>query len=424
MTSWSEFKVSELAYVNKSVVDKNYQHDEILYLDVASTDQGKVTAFQPLKLKEAPSRAKRILKDNDFVISTVRPNLKHYAFIKKIAPNTVASTGYAVITAKREVCDPRFLYYLLTNQEYTDYLTRIADGHTSTYPSFNPDVIENTLVKIPSLVEQKKISDFLGNLDDKIELNNQINETLESMAKTIFKEWFIDFGPVKAKAEGKKPFGMDDETASIFPDSFEDSELGLIPKGWRIKYYKDLMSQSKDNVVPDKFQFETCFHYSLPNYDNGKTPFEEKIGEIKSNKFRVNADSILFSKLNPKTPRVWLPLHEPKQDIKCLGSTEFVVIKPTDRENRWIAYCLLTEGSFLERMAQIATGTSNSHQRIKPESIFEQKCVFPPQKVFKKFNTLVTPIFELYLNNQKEDQSLKKLRDLLLPKLISGEVSV
>lgn len=327
-----------------------------------------------------------------------------------------------VLSPDRSRAAPRYIKYALQSPDVQNDLQSRSSGTVVT--GIRSSELQKLTIPLPNLKKQEKIAQILGSLDDKIELNNQINETLELMAKAIFKEWFIDFGPVKAKAEGKKPFGMDDETASLFPDSFVDSEFGQIPKGWRAGLYKDLMCQTKSSVSPGRFQFETCFHYSLPNYDNGKFPFEEKIDGIKSNKFIVNSGSILFSKLNPRMPRVWLPLHESDQDVRCLGSTEFVVINPISPENRWLSYCLLKENSFLERMSQIATGTSNSHQRVKPESIFEQKFILPPKDILEEFNKRISPLFGLILNLQRESQSLKKCRELLLPKLIAGEISV
>lgn len=418
MSSWNEFKVSELAHVNKSVVDKNYPHNEILYLDVASTNQGKVTELQSLKLKEAPSRAKRILTNNDFVISTVRPNLKHYAFIKEVTPNTVASTGYAVVTAKEEVCDPRFLYYLLTTQEYTDYLTRIADGHTSTYPSFNPSVIENTLVKIPNLNIQKKISDTLGNLDDKIDLNNRINETLESMAKAIFKEWFIDFGPVKAKAEGRKPFGMDDETAALFPDSFEDSELGQIPKGWKTSAIYDLADWQNGMA------FKAC-HFSdtglpiikIAELKSGIIAGTKKTDQQHEEKFRIRDGEILFSwSGSPDTSidtfiwdkgDAWLNQHIFKVKAKETG--------------RSFVY------SLLKHMKPVFVETAKNKQttglgHITVADLKRLQSVIPTPEVIASFNRIIEPILTKYFLNLKESLSLIETRDLLLPKLISGEI--
>ena len=213
-SEWSIVKVRDVAKINGPSIQRNYNHEWIEYIDIASVEKGTIKSLQVLPLKEAPSRARRIVQDNDILISSVRPNLEHYVFIKKAKPNTVASTGFAVITPKN--VQPRFSYYYLTTKPFTNYLTIIAESHTSAYPSFNPDVIENSELILPSEVEQKAIAHILGDLDDKIELNRKINETLEAMARAIFKSWFVDFDPIPGLGPHKE---------------WQDSPLGKIPKG-------------------------------------------------------------------------------------------------------------------------------------------------------------------------------------------------
>ncbi|MBU4016073.1 restriction endonuclease subunit S [Patescibacteria group bacterium] len=133
---WKMTTLGEVADINISTIDKNYAFDEIEYIDVASVEERKLTETQKIKLENAPSRAKRIVVDNSVLISTVRPNLKHYCFVKKAKPNLIASTGFAVVNSKEGKSDPYYLYNLLTTNEYTNYLIKIADSQTSTYPAF------------------------------------------------------------------------------------------------------------------------------------------------------------------------------------------------------------------------------------------------------------------------------------------------
>lgn len=143
---WEVDYVKNVAAINEKAIGRNYPYTEIDYIDVSSVDRGQILDIQKLSVETAPSRAKRIVRDNDIIISTVRPNLKHYAFIKKACDNLIASTGYAVITSKK--INPNYLYYYLTTDEYTQFLARIADSHTSTYPAINPDVIENSFIAV------------------------------------------------------------------------------------------------------------------------------------------------------------------------------------------------------------------------------------------------------------------------------------
>lgn len=144
---WSTAILKDVAVVNEKTIDKKYPHSEIEYIDIASVDKGRVLEIKKLFRSEAPSRAQRIVRDNDILLSTVRPNLKHFAFMKTANSNMIASTGFAVISSK--TVDARFLYYYLTTNKYTDYLSAIADAHTSTYPAFNPDILENSEIPFP-----------------------------------------------------------------------------------------------------------------------------------------------------------------------------------------------------------------------------------------------------------------------------------
>ena len=188
---WEVKKIKELVKINEESINKCYKEKFIEYIDTSSVEQGYLIKTQKLQINEAPSRAKRILKNNDILISTVRPNLKHFYFIKKTKKNLIASTGFVVISSKK--INPKFLYYYLTTKNYTNFLSSIAATQTSTYPSFNPEVIEKSFCPYPKLEEQEKIAKVLSDLDSKIELNQEMNKTLESIGQALFKHWFVDF---------------------------------------------------------------------------------------------------------------------------------------------------------------------------------------------------------------------------------------
>ncbi|MBI4353586.1 MAG: restriction endonuclease subunit S [Candidatus Omnitrophica bacterium] len=253
---WKNMHVSDVASINEMAISKKYAHKNIDYLDVASVDRGRIINRQQLKLNEAPSRARRIVRDKDILISTVRPNLKHFAFIDHAHPNTIASTGFAVITAKS--IDARFLYYYLATDKYTNYLSAIADAHTSTYPSFNPDVIEKSSVSCPPPEDQRAIAKILSDLDEKIELNHRMNKTLESIAQSIFKRWFVDF---EFPNEKGKPY-------KLSGGKMVKSELGEIPQGWDVKELSDCgrIVCGKTPPTADKANYgEDIFFVTIPD---------------------------------------------------------------------------------------------------------------------------------------------------------------
>ena len=240
---WSTAKIGNISAMNESTITNNFDYEEIEYLDTSSAKEGKIIETTMIKLIDAPIRARRKLKENDILISTVRPNQKHYTFIKKCKDNMIASTGFVVISPKNIV--PRFLYYYLTNDKYTFFLSSIAESHTSTYPSFTPDIIENSIIPIPPLLEQKAIAKVLSDLDDKIELNNEMNKILEEIGQALFKRWFIDF---------EFPDENGDPYRSSGGEMVYSEELGKeIPEGWEVKKIIDLPLTVTDYVANGGF---------------------------------------------------------------------------------------------------------------------------------------------------------------------------
>jgi len=183
---WESKQIGELAKINERSISREFPFQEIEYVDINSVEEGVIKKRQILQLKDAPSRAKRIVKDDDVIISTVRPNLKHFALIQGAKPNTIVSTGFAVISAKQT--SAKLLYYYLTSDSYTNYLSAIADSHTSTYPSFNPDIIYKTLVPHPTKKNCELLSAFdslLRSMFFKMHNNNEQNLILTQLRDTL-----------------------------------------------------------------------------------------------------------------------------------------------------------------------------------------------------------------------------------------------
>ncbi|MCW1309968.1 MAG: restriction endonuclease subunit S, partial [Candidatus Nanoarchaeia archaeon] len=245
LSDWIVVKVKDVAKVNELSIKTVSKLDIIEYIDVGSVDGGKIVEVQSMPFSKAPSRAKRIVGDNDILISTVMPNLKHYTFIKIAKSNTVASTGFAIITSYK--AEPRYLYYYLISDPFMNYLSQIADAHTSAYPAFNPDIIEDAELLLPPFPVQQKITFILGSLDDKIELNHKMNKTLEQMLQAIFKHWFFDF---EFPNEKGKPY-KSSEGEIVYSE-----ELGKeIPNGWDVTQISDIAkvtSGKRPTIVHEK----------------------------------------------------------------------------------------------------------------------------------------------------------------------------
>lgn len=212
--------LSDIAEINARTLDKNYPYQQIKYIDVAAVHSGSVIEKFQVNLSDAPTRAKRIVRDNDILISTVRPNLQHYAFIPKADSNLVASTGFVTVSGSESI-DPRFLYYYLTTDEITNYLTAVAESQTSTFPAFRPEVLEKLELEIPPLEKQKEVAEILSSLDEKIELNRRMNATLEAIGQALFKHWFVD-NPEKAKWPKRK---LGEFIALVNGASYKSEEL-------------------------------------------------------------------------------------------------------------------------------------------------------------------------------------------------------
>jgi type I restriction enzyme S subunit len=312
-----------------------------------------------------------------------------------------------------------FLYWVMRHTDYRRWVLSTATGSTVKHTS--PSRILDYTFLLPPLPEQKAIAHILGTLDDKIELNRKTNETLEAMAKALFKSWFVDFDPVRAKAEGR-PTGLPAEISDLFPDSFEDSELGEIPSGWSVGEINQILNLQKDSLDPATAPDEAFDHYSIPAFDAGKYPAKELGSSIKSQKFLVGDGDLLVSKLNPSTPRVWIPFASSGRRAIC--STEFLVCRTSSVFGRAYAYCLASSDAIVEALTGLAGGTSNSHQRIRPGDFLALPCCIGTEIVRSAFLDVVEPLLGKSLVLRTESRSLSTTRDALLPKLISGEIRI
>ena len=273
--------------------------------------------------------------------------------------------------------------------------------NTTVQPTLNV----KSLVEMPiPLLEPEYMHNaikILSTIDNKIELNNRINHNLEQQAQTLFKSWFVDFEPFK---DGK----------------FVDSEIGLIPEGWNVQPLSTILEYSKKSINPQKYP-ETIFtHYSLPAYDNSKEPEVQKGYEIMSNKFVVEENMILFSKLNPRIKRIWYIDDIPANSI-C--STEFIAYKALDTNAYPFCWCYLNSDMFYDKIMSSVNGATGSHQRFHAEETLD--ICFPYNKdAIQSFSTLIKPMLGSIVKNEAEIRVLKNERDFLLPQLMNGKMKV
>jgi len=244
------------------------------------------------------------------------------------------------------------------------------------------------------------------------------------MAQGIFKAWFVDFEPVKAKAAGAMGFpSMPQSAFDSLPMQFIDhAALGFVPEGWSVGAVGELATLSKTQVNPQESATEVVDYFSIPAFDAGMRPAVEICSAIKSNKVLVVAESVLLSKLNPRIGRVWLPASS--RGRRQIASTEFLVFVPMRKADRHYLYCQFQQSSFRDQLAQNASGTSSSHQRVRPEDVLHRSVVLPALSARNAFGDVVDPLFALMAALHDESAKLAATRDYLLPKLLSGRVRV
>jgi type I restriction enzyme S subunit len=313
------------------------------------------------------------------------------------------------------IIDKNFLAYWLL--AFKPYLMGLVDSASHGTGRINTDVLKSTLISFPSISEQKAIAHILGTLDDKIELNQQMNRTLEGIARAIFKSWFIDFDPVRAKMDGRQPAGMDAETAALFPDEFEDSPLGKIPKGWEVGILGDIADNPRRSIHPENIKPETPYiglehmpRQSIALYNWGVA------ADVNSNKYEFNQGEILFGKLRPYFHKVGVAV------LNGVCSTDILVIKPKNPLYFGFVLANVSSQDFVNYTDITSTGTRMPRANWKDMSLY--KSIIPPAKISEIYNKLVVFTTQRIRSNIFEFQALSSIRDTLLPKLLSGEIRI
>lgn len=354
----------------------------------------------------------------DVVVTTEAP----LGEVAQLSTSRVAlAQRLILLRGKPGVLENDYLKYLMMSRDIQTQLRGRASG--TTVVGIKQSELRKVTLLLPTADEQQQVAGVLGSLDDKIEHNRKASRALEALARAMFKAWFVDFKPVHAKAAGATSFpGMPPEAFAALPTRFTTSGLGPMPEGWAVGPLAGGASLARQQIDPQEHPSEHFEHFSIPAFDAGGSPAIELGGAIKSQKFIVSPDCVLFSKLNPRIPRVWLPSDTTSH--RRIASTEFLVLQPRDGWSRWHLYCQLQQAEFRDGLAQSASGTSNSHQRIRPDDLLASAIVQPPPPQRDAFAATADPIFRLVDSLLAESRKLAELRDYLLPKLLTGTVRV
>ena len=388
MSEWKECKLRDVISSNNQSITNGYSYKTIQYLDTGSITEGQIDGFQEYNLSDAPSRAKRLVKNNDIIYSTVRPIQRHYGFIIEPPENLVVSTGFSVIETNKTVAEPLFVYYFLTSDEIVETLDVIADGSTSAYPSLKPSDIEYLDILLPPLPEQRTIASVLSSLDDKIDLLHRQNTTLEAMAETLFRQWFVE--------------GADEWWDSVRVGDFVHTNVASINRNNALKTIRYLDTGSLTEGKIDEYQ----------TLDIADAPSRAR--RI------VKHNDVLISTVRPNQKHHGI-LKNPAEDV--IVSTGFCVIT-CDKINPHFIYILLTTDEMTEYLHSIAEGSTSTYPSLKPSDIEGLEFQLPPQEKLDAFSEYADNTWSKIEYNHTQIITLEKLRDTLLPKLMSGEVRV
>ena len=388
-------KISDICDINSSNISSKDNYEFINYLDTSNLTEGVIDTLQKLVVGEdkIPSRAKRKVKKNDVLISTVRPNQKHYGILRKLKENLIVSTGFVVLSAKEDIVDAEYLYRYLTQDSITNYLQAIGETSTSAYPSIKPSDIGSLEIELPQLEEQKAIAKVLLDLDKK----------LEEMAQAIFKQWFVDF---EFPNEDGKPYKSSG-------GEMVESELGIIPEGWKIKELKEVIKFNKGKkpkIITDK------------EFDNSKLYLTIDVLNRNSIQYAINDKVVLANKKDilmvmdgASSGSLYYGLDG------IVGSTLSKLVINDEYINDDILYYFLKLNEFNIKGHLTGSAIPHTDKEYVNRLIM---CIPNDKELLVRVTKILSDIREKVIINNEENSRLIKLRDILLLKLMSGEIRV
>lgn len=363
----------------------------VTLINTSDVLEGRVLSHERVPNSNMKGQFKKTFQRDDILYSEIRPQNRRFAYVDFSPIDYIASTKLMVIRAKKDVVSPKYLYYFLKNSSTVAELQLLAETRSGTFPQITFSEVANLTIPVPSLAVQEVIVQTMQCLEDKIICNEQINDNLEQQAQAIYHERF--------------------ETVS--PND--------LPSDWRIVTLGEVATISNKSFNPLKEPEILLEHYSIPAFDEARFPVFELSTSIKSNKFIIDASCFMISKLNPTTKRVWKPY--------CLTgnavcSTEFIVYKAKDKTITDFLYSVIDSNSFSDFMCSHVTGSTGSRQRTTPSDTLSYELILPSGDELAEFQSLVSPMYAQIRINAIENDRLKRLRDSLLPKLMSGEIDV
>ena len=399
--------VKNVVNINKSTLSSKENWSTLKYLDTGNITENRIDTLQIFqKGEKLPSRAKRKVEKGTIIYSTVRPNQKHFGYFDTYSNDLVVSTGFATL----DVIDPRvnskYLYYLLTQNSVISQLQSIGENSTSSYPSIRPEDIGNLSFMFPDIDIQNKIANILSAIDDKIQINNQINQELEAMAKTLYDYWFVQFD---FPDQNGKPYKSSGGKMVYHPELKRE-----IPEGWGVEKLGDISQYVSEKVGSSELNKENYVGTDNMIADMGGIELTTSIPKSgTSTKFSVG--DILISNIRPYFKKIWLSDRTGgcSADVLCIRTNRII---PKE-----FVYATLARDDFFNY--DVAGSKGSKMPRGDKKHIMEYPIVFE-FGVAEQYSKIVRPIYEAVHENNNQNQELTQLRDWLLPMLMNGQVKV
>lgn len=383
-SEWKEVRLGDICKTNASSYSNKENWKYINYLDTGNITQNKIDNIVHLNCEtdKIPSRAKRKVKEGDIIYSNVRPNQFHYGLMKNIPSNFLVSTGFTTISVNEDLADNKFIYYYIIQESIIQKLQSIAEQSVSAYPSIKPSDLEELTIKIPVKVsEQKAISSILSALDDKIALNQQINNNLEQQAQAIYNQCF--------------PYNVNEE----------------LPQGWRVGTVGDIIEIHDSKRIPLSGAKRMNMVKKLYPYYGAASLMDYVDDFIFEGKYLLlGEDGTVVDDFGyPILQYVWGKFWVNNHAHILTGKRGFNV------ESLYMLF---------KRTPVKSIVTGAVQPKISQSNLCSVRIVIPPEKLILDYNNQIKLLFALLRTNVEENKKLSSLRDLILPRLMSGKIDV
>ena len=453
MSDWKEYSLGDISRNISRRFDFN-AYPNVVFINTGDVLNNKFLHCDISNIKDLPGQAKKAIKKGDILYSEIRPGNGRYLFVDNDLDNYVVSTKFMVIEPNANIVLPEFLFLLLISNETTEYFKMIAESRSGTFPQITFDSVSSLSLNIPDKETQQKILDIITPLDDEIDLNTQINQTLEQIAQALFKSWFVDFDPVRAKVQalsdglsleqaelsamqaisGKTAeeltallqtqpdrYAELAETAKAFPCEMVEIDGVEVPKGWEMKALSDLgqiicgKTPSKSNK---EFYGDDVPFIKIPDMHNQvfitqTTDNLSVVGANSQSKKYIPAKSICVSCI--ATVGLVSMTSKPSHTNQQINS-----IIPDDEQSCEFLYLSLKQPSMTKYLKDLASGGSAT-LNLNTSTFSKIEIITPSKEIIDIFQKVIY-IFEKILSNSIKNKRLTEIRDLLLPRLLNGEI--